>query len=66
MVKPQQPELARSRKGTTDKDGKELRVDAPEFPRADDPNAPVPKANQAGHRPDDEQDKPDVPPHERH
>lgn len=64
MVKPQQPELARSRKGTTDKDGKELRAD-PVMPEEEDPNAPVPEANQAGKRDEDEQDKPDVPPHER-
>lgn len=64
MVKPQQPELARSRKGTTDRDGKELRVD-PDLPEGDDPNAPVPEANQAGNRPEHEQDKPEVPPHER-
>jgi hypothetical protein len=64
MVKPQQPELARSRKGTTDRDGKELRVD-PNLPETEDPNTPVPEANQAGHRPEQVQDKPDVPPHER-
>jgi hypothetical protein len=64
MVKPQQPELARSRKGTTDQDGKELRVDST-MPAEEDPSAPVPEANQAGHRPDRDQDKPEVPPHER-
>jgi hypothetical protein len=64
MVKPQQPELARNRLGTTDRDGKELRVDGV-LPEGDDPKAPVPEANQAGHSPDHDQDKPEVPPHER-
>lgn len=65
MVKPQQPELARSRKGSTDRDGKELRVDET-LPEDEKPSAPVPEANKAGKREKDEQDKPDVPPHERH
>jgi hypothetical protein len=65
MVKPQQPELARNRLGTTDRDGKELRVDAPHLPEDEKPSAPVPEANQAGHAPESDQDKPDVPPHER-
>jgi hypothetical protein len=64
MVKPQQPELARSRKGSTDRDGKEMRAD-PTLPEAEDPDTPVPEANQAGHRPAHDQDKPEVPPHER-
>jgi hypothetical protein len=65
MVKPQQPELARNRLGTTDRDGKELRVDD-ELPEGEKSDAPIPEANQAGHEPDDVQDKPSVPPHERH
>jgi hypothetical protein len=64
MVKPQQPELARNRLGTTDKDGKELRADST-MPETETGNAPVPEANQAGHTPEDIPDKPDVPPHER-
>jgi hypothetical protein len=64
MVKPQQPELARNRLGTTDQDGKELGADST-MPAGDDPDAPVPEANQAGHRPEHDQDKPEVPPHER-
>lgn len=64
MVKPQQPELARSRLGTTDKDGKELRVDE-KLPEPESSPDPTPQANQpnAEH---EEPDKPEVPPHERH
>jgi hypothetical protein len=65
MVKPQQPELARNRLGSTDRDGKELRVDEV-LPENEKPSAPIPDANQAGHEPQDVQDKPAVPPHERH
>jgi hypothetical protein len=64
MVKPQSPELARNRLGQTDQDGKEIEADAV-MPAEDDPRAPVPEANRAGVRDDDEQDKPTVPPHER-
>ena len=64
MVKPQQPELARSRLGATDRDGKELRVDGV-LPEDPEPAAPVPEANAPGHRPERDQDKPVVPPHER-
>jgi hypothetical protein len=64
MSKPQQPELARNRLGSTDRDGKELRVDET-LPADDKPSAPVPEANQAGNQPEDVPDKPSVPPHER-
>jgi hypothetical protein len=63
MVKPQQPELARSRKGQTDRDGKELRVsDDKSLAPAEDGFAPVPEANTPGHKPEQEQDKPQGPP----
>jgi hypothetical protein len=63
MPKPQQPELARNRLGSTDQDGKELRRDDDKSLRpAERGLEPVPVENQAGHRPDNEQDKPDGPP----
>jgi hypothetical protein len=63
MVKPQQPELARSRKGQTDRDGKELRVnDDKSLEPPEDGLAPVPEANTPGHKPEQEQDKPQGPP----
>jgi hypothetical protein len=65
MTKPQQPELARTRLGSTDRDGMELRIDDT-LPDDEEGNAPVPEANQAGHEPDEVSDKPQVPPHERH
>jgi hypothetical protein len=64
MAKPQQPELRRSGLGSTDQDGKDLRADST-MPDEDDPIGPVPEANQAGHRPDSDQDKPDGPPGDR-
>ncbi len=64
MGKPQQPELARSRRGSTDDEGNELRAGS-ELPEGDRPRGPVPKANRAGHRPAKNPDKPSVPPHKR-
>lgn len=64
MTKPQQPELRRSGKGSTDKDGKDLRA-AESTTDVNDAEgggmAPVPEENLAGHRPDDEEDKPSPP-----
>lgn len=60
MVKPQQPELRRSGKGSTDRDGKELRVDD-ELEGGDPGIGPVPEENQPGHRPERDQDKPPPP-----
>lgn len=57
MPKPQQPELHRSGKGTTDRDGKELRA-GDELPSDVNDMGPVPEENEPGHRPEDEEDKP--------
>jgi hypothetical protein len=59
MPKPQQPELRRSGLGSTDQDAAELRADD-QLPEGDD-IGPVPEANQPGHHPAKEQDKPDRP-----
>ena len=64
MAKPQQPELARSRRGSIDQEGQELRAES-DLPTGDQPRAPVPRGNRAGHRPAHDQDKPSVPPHKR-
>lgn len=63
MPKPQQPELRRSGKGSTDKDGTEIR--AGDHPTGDEEAlGPVPEENRPGHHPDpdEEQDKPASPP----
>lgn len=60
MPKPQQPELRRSGKGDTDRDGKELRVDE-DLEAGDAPIGPVPEDNQPGNRPERDQDKPPPP-----
>lgn len=67
MSKPQQPELARNRKGATDHDAAEMR--AREGTTRVDPGGagglgPVPEENQPGHRPEVEQDKPTGPPNQ--
>lgn len=60
MTKPQQPELRRSGLGSTDQDSAKINADESISPKA--PKAgPVPEENQPGHRPDNEQDKPDPP-----
>lgn len=60
MVKPQQPELARSGRGEVDPQAVKTRhggpTDTTEAP------APVPEDNLPGHHPEHEQDKPDVTP----
>lgn len=66
MTKPQQPELARSRLGQTDQDGRELRAhESKPFDRRDS-DAPVPEDNAAGLdavAPRDASDVPDKPDH---
>lgn len=60
MTKPQQPELRRSGLGSTDQDSAKIKAD--ESISAKAPKVgPVPEENQPGHRPDNEQDKPDPP-----
>lgn len=64
MSKPQQPELARNRKGATDHDGAELRAreGTTRAPAGGGETGPVPEENQPGHHPEVEQDKPGDPP----
>ena len=57
MPKPQQPELRRSGKGSTDSDATEMRA-GDELEGGDPRLGPVPEENQPGHHPDNEQDKP--------
>jgi hypothetical protein len=58
MVKPQQPELRRSDRGATSDDATKERLTAPSVPGVDGPGDRLPEANQPGHHPDHEQDKP--------
>lgn len=60
MTQPQQPELRRSGRGsTTDDSAKEGAGGVPEAALKDQSGvAPVPEANQPGHHPEQEQDKP--------
>lgn len=61
----QQPELARSERGDTDMDGKrvarEVRPGTKGTLKGDPENAgPVPPENRPGHRPEKDQDKPEL------
>jgi hypothetical protein len=60
MGKPQQPELGRSghTPAVQGQHAKEV-VQGQDRPRDEGPTGPVPEANQPGHHPDEEQDKPD-------
>jgi hypothetical protein len=64
VPKPQQPELHRSNLGQTDQDGKDLRAAEADYKAASGSGetGPVPPANQAGHSPEHDQDKPEGPP----
>ena len=57
MSRPQQPELARSGKGSTDQDSAKIRADSA-VGGDDQPFGKVPEENQPGHHPEQEQDKP--------
>jgi hypothetical protein len=57
MPKPQQPELARSGKGSTDQDSAKIKADSV-MPVDAQPVGKIPEENQPGHHPDKEQDKP--------
>ena len=59
MTKPQSPELRRSGLGATDQDSAKINTD--ETPDPQGSTGRVPPANQPGHHPDTEQDKPDPP-----
>lgn len=60
MVKPQQPELARSGRGEVDPNAVKTRHGGPTD--TTDAPGPVPEDNLPGHHPETEQDKPDVVP----
>lgn len=62
MPEPQQPELARSRKGATSERSTKSKLTGEGVPAAEGPAGPVPEANQPGHHPEVEQDKPSEPP----
>ena len=57
MSTPQQPELRRSGRGATDPASAKTAVDR--NPGDNEPASPVPEANQPGHHPEREQDKPE-------
>lgn len=61
MTRPQQPELARNRKGATDQNAFEANAE-PTNPMQPEPFGKVPEENRPGHRPEQEQDKPQAPP----
>ncbi len=63
MTRPQQPEIARSGRGAVDQDS--WQVNAETGPTDEMAGGPVPEENQPGHHPEHEQDRPEVPPHER-
>ena len=63
MTNPQQPELARSRKGATSDDSAKAHVAGVSTSKdGPGPMGPVPEDNQPGHHPEVEQDKPIGPP----
>ncbi len=59
MTKPQQPEVRRSGYGATDDDSAKRRTGGPDNEKGN--AGPVPEANQPGHHPEAEQDKPESP-----
>ena len=63
MSRPQQPEIARSGRSAVDQDNWE--VNAGSGPTDETDLGPVPEANQPGHHPEHEQDRPEGPPSER-
>lgn len=62
MPEPQQPELARSRKGATSEGSAKSKLSGEETPAAQDPRGSIPEDNQPNHHPEVEQDKPTGPP----
>lgn len=61
MSNPQQPELARSRKTPSqDQDAVAAVVDGQSAPSTEGRTGPVPADNRPGHRPEKDQDKPDL------
>ncbi|MDP8992274.1 MAG: hypothetical protein M3N31_04370 [Actinomycetota bacterium] len=64
VTRPQQPELERSGRSSVDQDN--WQVNAGAGPTDEAGVAPVPEENQPGHHPEHEQDRPEVPPDQRH
>lgn len=64
MTNPQQPELARSRKGATSDDSAKSQTSRVKAGGTSEPGpmGPIPEDNQPGHHPEVEQDKPTGPP----
>lgn len=62
MTKPQQSELRRSGRGSTDQEGAELRAREADAPEVKGRTGRIPEANRPGHHPPVEQDKPSGPP----
>jgi hypothetical protein len=62
MPEPQQPELARSRKGSTSDRSAKSKLTVEGVPASQAPMGPIPEANRPGHHPEVEQDKPTEPP----
>ena len=60
MARPQQPELARSAKTDLDPDHVETGLQGQKKPSAGGATGPIPRDNQPGHHPAEEQDKPDL------
>ncbi len=62
MSKPQQPEIARTRRSPTDQNSFELKASESAPPTQDGSFGKVPPENRRGHHPEREQDKPAAPP----
>ena len=62
MPEPQQPELARSRKGATSDRSARSKLSGEGAAEAEEPQGPIPEDNQPNHHPEVEQDKPTGPP----
>jgi len=63
---PQQPELRRSGLGSVGEQGTEIRAQDLDTPDDEGRGGPIPEDNRPNHHPAVDQDKPTVPPHERH
>jgi hypothetical protein len=60
MSKPQQPEIRRSGRGETEQDGRRQTRETESTTKTGGRTGPVPPENRPGHRPDEEQDKPEI------
>lgn len=59
MTHPQQPELQRQQLNPSVQEAREIRAAEAEAPDVKGESGPVPEANQPGHHPEREQDKPE-------